>query len=288
MPVAGPVMAKPRVFVEKKKKDSQNPNIQDKKVGLPPRPNQHQQYMGWTPLNTTVYKVFMEVRKDPSFRWPRRMKSPPQNRSTLKFCEYHNDHGHQTEDYISLRFEIEKFLRNGKLLNFLAEENSKGKSTQDGQGQHSGQNNDRSRNQRQRREEPRVSQNQQQNPQNQAIIGEIRTISGGLASGGESSSARKVYVKQARMEEIFALEKPSKIQKRESSVLTFSEEDAKEVSMPHDDALVITLTVANHAVHRVLIDNGSSADIILDSCSTIGHWLREVETFLVTVDRICR
>ncbi|XP_059460362.1 uncharacterized protein LOC132189629 [Corylus avellana] len=64
------------------------------------------------------------------------------------------------------------------------------------------------------------------------------------------------------MEEIFALEKPSKIQNKEPSVLTFSEEDAKEVSMPHDDALMIILTVANHAIHRVLVDNGSSADII--------------------------
>ncbi|XP_059432642.1 uncharacterized protein LOC132165942 [Corylus avellana] len=170
----------------------------------------------------------MEVKKDPSFRWTGRMKSPPQNRNARKFCEYHNDHGHQTEDCISLWFEIEKFLRNGK----------------------------------QRREEPWVSQNQQQSPQNQAIIGEIRTISGGLVSGGESSSARKAYAKQARMEEILVLEKPSKVQKQEPSILTFSEEDAKEVSMPHDDALVITLTVANHAVHRVLIDHGSSADII--------------------------
>ncbi|XP_059436595.1 uncharacterized protein LOC132169598 [Corylus avellana] len=165
-PATDPGMMKPKVYVEKKKKDRQNPKILERKVDIPPRPNQHQQYVEWTPLNTTVYKVFMEVKKDPSFRWPGRMKPPPQNRNTRKFCEYHNDHGHQTEDCISLRFEIEKFLRNGKLLNFLVEENGKGKSTQDGQGQHSGQNNDRSCNQSQRCEEQRVSRNQQQNPQN--------------------------------------------------------------------------------------------------------------------------
>jgi hypothetical protein len=32
--------------------------------------------------------------------------------------------------------------------------------------------------------------------------------------------------------------------------------------MPHDDALVLTLTVANHVIHRILVDNGSSAEIL--------------------------
>ena len=45
-------------------------------------------------------------------------------------------------------------------------------------------------------------------------------------------------------------------------MLSFLEEDARGVAMPHDDALVVTLTVANHAIHRILDDNGSSADIL--------------------------
>ena len=32
--------------------------------------------------------------------------------------------------------------------------------------------------------------------------------------------------------------------------------------MPHDDALVVTVTVANHVIHRILVKNGSSADIL--------------------------
>jgi hypothetical protein len=32
--------------------------------------------------------------------------------------------------------------------------------------------------------------------------------------------------------------------------------------MPHDDALVVTMTVANHTIHMILVDNGSSAEII--------------------------
>ena len=32
--------------------------------------------------------------------------------------------------------------------------------------------------------------------------------------------------------------------------------------MPHDDALVVTMMVANHAIHRILVDNGSFADIL--------------------------
>ena len=32
--------------------------------------------------------------------------------------------------------------------------------------------------------------------------------------------------------------------------------------MPHDNALVVTLTVANHTIHRIQVDNGNFADIL--------------------------
>jgi hypothetical protein len=57
---------------------------------------------------------------------------------------------------------------------------------------------------------------------------------------------------------VYSLHRPMKAAKMESVVLSFSEEDARGVVMPHDDALVVTVKVANHAIHRILVDNGSS------------------------------
>ena len=91
---------------------------------------------------------------------------------------------------------------------------------------------------------------------------EIHTISGGIAGGGESNSARKAYARSMQSEEVYSLHRPSKAARTESVMLSFSEEDAREVAMPHDDALVVTLTMANHVIHRILVDNGSSADIL--------------------------
>jgi hypothetical protein len=98
--------------------------------------------------------------------------------------------------------------------------------------------------------------------QNQKIVREIYTIFGGIASGGESNSARKVCAKSMQGEEVYSLHRPIKAAKMESVVLSFSEVDAWRVGMPHNDALVVTMTVANHAIHRILVDNGSSADIL--------------------------
>ncbi|XP_059441915.1 uncharacterized protein LOC132174241 [Corylus avellana] len=99
-------------------------------------------------------------------------------------------------------------------------------------------------------------------PQNHEVVGEILTISGGIASGGESNSARRAHAREVQTEQVLFLERPAKTLKREPMVLSFTDEDGNRVMMPHNDALVVTVTVANHLLHRILVDNGSSANIL--------------------------
>ena len=53
-----------------------------------------------------------------------------------------------------------------------------------------------------------------------------------------------------------------KIARRESPIIGFSEEDARRLHHPHDDALVVSIRIEDYNMHRVLVDNGSSADIL--------------------------
>ena len=48
----------------------------------------------------------------------------------------------------------------------------------------------------------------------------------------------------------------------DNPVIGFSEEDARRLHHPHDDALVVSLRVGDYNMHRVLVDNGSSTNIL--------------------------
>ena len=50
-------------------------------------------------------------------------------------------------------------------------------------------------------------------------------------------------------EEVYSLHRPMKAVKMEWVMLSFSKEDARGLVMPHYDALVVTMTVANHTIH---------------------------------------
>ena len=56
----------------------------------------------------------------------------------------------------------------------------------------------------------------------------------------------------------------SKLLRLDTSI-TFSDLDLEGCQHPHDDPLVVRAVVANKTVHQVLVDNGSSADIIFAS-----------------------
>ena len=48
----------------------------------------------------------------------------------------------------------------------------------------------------------------------------------------------------------------------DNPVIRFSEEDARRLHHSHDDALIVSLQVGDYNMHRVLVDNDSSTDIL--------------------------
>ena len=89
-------------------------------------------------------------------------------------------------------------------------------------------------------------------------------ISRGFAEGGESSSAWKAHLRSIRSVEVVEVQAVSKLPRLDTSI-TFSDSDLEGCLHPHDDPLVIRAIMANKMVHRVLVDNGSSDDIIFTS-----------------------
>ena len=53
-----------------------------------------------------------------------------------------------------------------------------------------------------------------------------------------------------------------KIPKNDEPDIVFSKRDGCSIRQPHDDPLVIMLRIEEFNIHQVLIDNGSSTDII--------------------------
>ncbi|KAG1365253.1 putative Retrotransposon gag protein [Cocos nucifera] len=68
-------------------------------------------------LNAPRAQILTEV-KDQLPR-PERLRSPPNKRDRSKYCLYHRDHGHDTEECIQLQDEIEELIRKGRLGRFI-------------------------------------------------------------------------------------------------------------------------------------------------------------------------
>ena len=85
-------------------------------------------------------------------------------------------------------------------------------------------------------------------------------IVGGTATTGSSKKARKTYLRMVQNVQLTG--SVPKIARKESPIIGFSEDDARRLHHPHDDALVVNIRVGDYNVHRMLVDNGSSADIL--------------------------
>ena len=76
---------------------------------------------------------------------------------------------------------------------------------------------------------------------------------------GSSRKARKTYLWMVQNVQLIG--HSPKLARMDDPMISFIEEDARRVHHPHNNALVINLTIANSNTRRVLVDNESSADI---------------------------
>jgi len=146
------------------------------------------------------------------------------------WCEFNKSFGHSINSCLALGHQLAELVKCGFLKDYLLEKQADQASGSQSAGSGG-----------QQHEVP--------------IHGEIHTIAGGFSGGGCIASQRKRYARSVLSVEIFEDHSPD-------VDITFTKGDLRDV-VPHDnDPIVISLVTAGRTVHRVLVDQGSSADVM--------------------------
>ena len=85
-------------------------------------------------------------------------------------------------------------------------------------------------------------------------------IVGGIVASGSSKKVRKTYLRMVQNIRLTGF--VPKMAQIDNPVIEFSEEDARRLHHPYDDAFIVSIRVGDYNTHWVLVDNGSSADIL--------------------------
>ena len=160
----------------------------------------------FTPLVMLVDKILMQIKDDHALKWLRPLHSSTNIRDKKKYCHFHKDHNHYTEDCRDLKEQIEELIQKGKLQKFVRKD-----------GPNLAKQAARMRSDEKPKNEDR--------PQDflRDIIGEIRMINRGPTIGGSFKSLKKSQQRQVNSIHII---RPPKHQRRENLDMVFSDEDA--------------------------------------------------------------
>ncbi len=189
-------------------------------------------------VNTTfkepIFKILPQIKDKPYFVWPPKMAGDPASRELKSFCAYYRERGHLTENCRTYKGFLEGLVRDGHLRQFV--------------------------------DDTKNRQQWDHAPKPKDPIGIIEVIH----SHARAADLRAETRTAAHLREVFhvcegATPAPKRLRKETTKEITFTDHDLEGVQLPHFDALVITMRVGNFDVKRILIDPGSSAEIMYDS-----------------------
>jgi len=144
------------------------------------------------------------------------------------WSKFHQAHGHYIRNCLALAHQLDELVKSGFLKDYLQE---------------------------QQNDQALVIAGADQGHE-VPIHGEINTISGGFQGGGCTASQWKKYVREVMAVEVQEVDQTPDVD------LVFTKANRQDV-IPHDnDPIVISLVTLRRRVHRVLVDQGSSVDVM--------------------------
>ncbi|XP_068461695.1 uncharacterized protein [Phaseolus vulgaris] len=249
------------------------------------RPNRGPRFHSYTPLIVPRGKVLDEALQIELIPALKQSQTPP-NADTSKRCQYHRNYGHTTEGCQTLKDKIEELVQAGHLRKFVKATVTISRSPQRDHDprERVGRRDDRTRenhycsNRRKRSESPvRRTRPKSESPERRsrtkqkvrAVINtiagpvslgqppqEINYIAGGFADGGCSNSARKKHLRAIQFVHTSTQRRPH------IPPITFTDDDFTAIDPSQDDPMVITVEIDKFAIAKVLVDQGSSVDIL--------------------------
>ncbi|KAL0405124.1 UNVERIFIED_CONTAM: hypothetical protein Slati_3826300 [Sesamum latifolium] len=182
----------------------------------------------YSPLTLPITQALMEVEGKRLLTRPRSWKEGPQRLQSDKFCHFHNDYDHTTEECHHLKNEIERLIQNGYLQEYVCWEKARGIDHY------------------QKKETDRSKEAKVANPEASPRGGPKMVTNDKTDSNDPPRKGEVLDVETAE----------------DTPIIQFGRAEHSGPKSSHNDALVITALLANYEVWRIFIDSGSTADIL--------------------------
>ena len=74
--------------------------------------------INFTPLMMPIDKILMQIKEEPGLKWPKPLSKSSRKHDLKKYCHFHKDHSHYTDECHDQKKQIEELIQWGKLQKF--------------------------------------------------------------------------------------------------------------------------------------------------------------------------
>jgi hypothetical protein len=198
-----------------------------------------------TVFKEPIYWILDKIKAKPFFVWPPKLVGDPAAWNHNLHCLYHRDRGHLTENCHKYKTHLEQLVADSHLSDYV-DSNLIGYKARGTTADRSG-------------------------ASGSVRAGVIQVIHNPSCTSILPASFRSDIQKAAHLKRSFGILDSARLLSTSClenlgspthRVVSFLDEDLIDVQMPHSDPIVITLRIGNYDVKRVLIDQGSFAEVM--------------------------